>query len=113
MTKEEIKKYKKILEEEKEKLEKEIAEHEELVDFGVDIDGADEEADEAEEMGNRMAISQTLKKRLEEISGALRRIEEEKYGRCIKCGGEISREILNVVPESDLCVKCKQLSLGQ
>ena len=74
MTKEEIKKYQKVLEEEKDKLEKEIAEHEALVDFGADIDGADEEADEAEEMGNRAAINADLKKRLEEIEGAIERI---------------------------------------
>ena len=108
MTKEEIKKYQKVLEEEKDKLEKEIAEHEALVDFGADIDGADEEADEAEEMGNRAAINADLKKRLEEIEGAIERIHESTYGKCLRCGGEISEKVLHIVPESELCEKCKK-----
>ncbi len=108
MTKEEIRKYQNTLEEEKGKLEKEIAEHETLVDFGADIDGADEEADETEEMGNRAAINTDLKKRLEEIEGAIERIHEGTYGKCLRCGGEISEKVLEIVPESELCEKCKK-----
>lgn len=108
MTKEEIKKYKGVLEQEKARLEKEVAEHEKLVDFGVDIDGADEEADEAEEMGNQMAISHDLRKRLTEIEGAFDRMKNGTYGKCVRCGGEISKEVLEIVPESELCAKCKK-----
>jgi len=108
MTKETIEKYKKILVEEQEGLGREIAEHKTLVDFGADIDGADEEADEAEEIGNRAAVTADLKKRLEEIEGALKRIEGGGYGKCLKCGGEISEKILNIVPESELCERCKK-----
>lgn len=107
MTNEETKKYQKILEEEKARLEKEIAEHEALVDFGADIDGADEEADEAEEIGNRAAINADLKKQLEEIEGAIERIHEGTYGKCLRCGGEISEKVLHIAPESELCEKCK------
>ncbi len=110
MSKEEIKKYQERLEGEKNKLEKEIADHEQLVDFGADIDGADEEADEAEEMGNQIAISQTLRKRFQEIEGALERIREGSYGKCLRCGSEISKEVLEVVPESELCANCKRAS---
>lgn len=110
MTNEEVKKYQKILEEEKEKLEKEIAEHEGLVDFGGDIDGGEEEADEAEEMGNRTAINADLRKRLEEIEGAIERIHDGTYGKCLRCGGEISEKILEIVPESELCENCKKTS---
>jgi DnaK suppressor protein len=108
MTKEEIKKYKKILEEEKARLEREKKEREGAVDFGSDVDGADEEADETEETGNQQAVSQTIKKQLKEIEGALLRIEEGRYGICLKCRGEISRGVLSIVPESELCVNCKR-----
>ncbi len=109
MTKDEIKKYKEILGVEKEKLDKEIEEHEKLVDMGGDIDGGDEESDEAEEMGNQLGISHAFRTRKEEIEGALLRIQNGTYGKCVKCGGEISKEVLEIVPESELCAKCKKL----
>lgn len=109
MQKDKISEYKISLEKEQEKLIKDIAEYEKQVDFGSDIEGGDEEADEAEEMGNQLAIRDNLKNRLLEIEGALQRINEGKYGICTKCGKEISEEILRIVPESKLCGNCKKL----
>lgn len=110
MTKDEIKKYRAILEEEKAKLAKEIEEHEKLVDMGGDTDGGDEESDEAEEMGNQLGISHALRTRREEIEGALLRMQNGAYGKCAKCGGEISKKVLKIVPESELCAKCKKVN---
>ncbi len=100
-------KYRIILEQEKEKLEKEIAEDEKGVDFGSDIEGGDEESDEVEERGNRIAVANELKKRLQEIEGALKRIKSGSYGKCLNCEGEISENILDLIPESELCQECK------
>lgn len=109
MKQEELKKYQEILESERVRLGKEIAEYEAPVDFGTDIDGADEEADEAEEVGNRIAIAIDLKKQLEEVDRALERIQDGSYGRCVKCGQEISPKVLDIAPESELCENCKKL----
>ncbi|MBU6500474.1 MAG: TraR/DksA family transcriptional regulator [Patescibacteria group bacterium] len=76
-------------------------------DFGNDVDHYDEEADEAEEMTNQLALDQDFKNRLEEINEALEKITNGKYGICENCGGEIGDKVLSVSPESRLCQNCK------
>lgn len=108
LTKEEIKKYEQKLKSERERLAREVQDHEKAVDLGNDIDSEEEEADEAEEAGNQLAISRALRDRLNEIDEALESIRSGKYGFCKNCGKEISKEVLNIVPESRLCKACKQ-----
>jgi DnaK suppressor protein len=79
-------------------------------EFGSDVDSGDEETDEAEEFGTQLSIAQNYKERLADIDVALRKIEKKKYGICEKCGGKISLDVLEAVPESRLCKKCKKLS---
>ncbi len=111
LTKEEVKKYGEKLEEERDKLLREIQDHEKAVDLGNDIDSEEEEADEAEETGNQLAISRALRDRLTEIDEALESIQNGRYGLCKNCGKDISKEVLNIVPESRLCKACKQKGL--
>ena len=75
--------------------------------FGSDVDHFDEETDEAEEMGNQLAIGQDLKNRLAEIDIALGKIKSGGYGICEKCGKNIEKEILDVDPESRFCKEDK------
>jgi RNA polymerase-binding protein DksA len=44
--------------------------------------------------------------RLMRVQSALKSIEKGTYGICRKCGGQISRERLEVQPEAFLCVRC-------
>ena len=44
--------------------------------------------------------------RLQQIENALDRINQDKYGRCIKCGKEIPEEILEVLPYALMCIQC-------
>jgi RNA polymerase-binding transcription factor DksA len=44
---------------------------------------------------------------LEDIDDALRRIDGEAFGRCEKCGQEITEDRLLAVPYARLCLKCK------
>ena len=44
----------------------------------------------------------------DEVKDALRRIREEQYGVCARCGGEIPRERLEVLPHAKFCVPCLQ-----
>ena len=107
MTQEKIASYKTELEKERRLILEEIKKNETPVDFGSDIDHFEEESDEAEEIGNQLAVAQDLKTRLDDIEVALEKIREGKYGICEKCGGEIEEEILDVDPESRLCKSCK------
>jgi DnaK suppressor protein len=108
MNQETISSYKEKLEAEKANLLKDLEKGEAPVDFGSDVDGLDEEADEAEELGNRLAIGQTLRDRIEEIEMALERVAGGSYGLCITCGKEIEKEVLDVIPESEMCAHCKK-----
>jgi len=56
------------------------------------------------------SLAQNLQQRervqLAQIEGALRRIEDGTYGRCMECGGEQPFGRLYVVPESPSCAAC-------
>ncbi|MFH1694540.1 MAG: TraR/DksA C4-type zinc finger protein [Patescibacteria group bacterium] len=98
--------FKGLLEEEKKRLE-ENSKSLQDVDFG-DAPGEDnEEADESEEASNELASIQLLERRLIDIGDALERIGAGTYGICTRCGEEISEELLEAMPESSFCKKCK------
>lgn len=41
------------------------------------------------------------------IESALCRIENGRYGTCVRCGEKIPKERLNAIPYAILCIKCK------
>ncbi len=88
-------------------LEAQIQELEKEVDFGSDIDHFEEEADETEETGNRLALKFELEKKLERVEKALRKIKKNNYGFCENCHQEIDEETLEIAPESEFCRQCK------
>ena len=45
---------------------------------------------------------------LEEIEGALRRIDDGTYGTCVACGRSIGEERLEAVPYATLCIDDKR-----
>lgn len=101
-----IEEYKKRLEKERADLVAKLS-GEKPEDFGSDVD-PDEEADEAESFGEKLAIDQALKERIEEIDIALSKIKNGTYGICENCAKEISDEILKISPESSICKNCKK-----
>lgn len=46
-------------------------------------------------------------KRLTAIENALKRINEGRYGICLKCGKKIPEDRLRALPSAVLCVACK------
>lgn len=42
------------------------------------------------------------------IRAALRRIEEDEYGDCLRCGEEIALARLRLDPTATLCVPCRE-----
>lgn len=72
----------------------------------------EEAADEVEEYANLLPIEYSLELKLRNVNLALEKINlstgpRVKYGKCEKCGKEISKERLKICPEAKFCLKCK------
>jgi len=65
------------------------------------------EADEVEEYSTLLPVEYALETRLKDINTALEKIKKGNYGICEKCKKEISEEKLEISPESRFCLKCK------
>jgi DnaK suppressor protein len=108
LTAHEIQGYKDRLEKTKDQLLKEVKIESRPANFGAETaDQEDEKADEAEEFTNELATAAVQKERVNAIDAALARIREGKYGICEKCGKEIPKKVLDLVPESQYCDNCK------
>jgi RNA polymerase-binding protein DksA len=53
------------------------------------------------------AIGSEELKRLRLIESTLTRIQQGKYGLCIKCGKKIPHERLDALPYALMCIECK------
>ena len=65
-------------------------------------------AKKREEYERDLPVEYLLETKLKRIEAALQKIKTGKYGICEKCGKEISKERLEVIPEAELCIKCKK-----
>ena len=52
-------------------------------------------------------LSEKEQGKLGEIMDALKRIEENVYGRCVVCGAQIEDKRLLAIPEAKKCIVCK------
>ncbi len=66
----------------------------------------EEKADEVEEYSSLLPVEHALEVKLKNINEALEKIEKGEYGKCEKCGKEISYEKLSIVPETKSCRDC-------
>ena len=53
------------------------------------------------------AISTKDLNRIKLIDNALTRIEQGKYGLCVKCGKPIAQARLEAIPYALMCINCK------
>ncbi len=69
------------------------------------VDSADENelADKMEELESNELILGQLEKQLQEVDGALERIEKGTYGICEVCGEKIEPERLEASPSAKTC----------
>ena len=51
-----------------------------------------------------------LQQRIVKLKAAIKRVEDDEYGICLKCEDEISANRLKSVPEATLCIKCAENS---
>jgi DnaK suppressor protein len=63
---------------------------------------------ETEQYVDNIAIESTLEQKLQDVMGALSRIEAGSYGQCMKCGQDIALERLRVYPSAKLCMNHNQ-----
>lgn|SRR3989344_7966288 len=68
----------------------------------------EEAPNEVEEYINRLPLEHQLELQLQAMSGALERIKNGTYGKCSNCKGNIPAKRLELVPETELCLKCKK-----
>jgi RNA polymerase-binding transcription factor DksA len=50
--------------------------------------------------------SELVRRELAEIEAALLRIQEGRYGTCLRCGGPLGLQRLRAIPEARYCVAC-------
>lgn len=67
----------------------------------------EEEADEVEEFGMRLALEQSMEEQLKAVDLALIKIKKGTYGICDKCGKEIPQGRLKAYPQASFCQKCQ------
>ncbi len=102
------------LEEEKERLTKELSRLRELRlarDRWAETRGyGDERSEDATktvELEKGLALEENLSNLLEEVNHALYKFEVGTYGLCDLCGQPIDPERLEILPQANLCVACK------
>jgi DnaK suppressor protein len=110
-----LERFKKRLEEEKERLEELIADYErELEEARLTESSSDRSPDpgnaEASSMkleyAKELSIEQNTLDLLSKVNRALERVKAGTYGICESCGNAIPVERLDVLPYSTLCVEC-------
>ncbi len=106
-------KRKTLTENERKKLEKErqqtVAEIERLREYvrTQPESGSDEVDLDVYEREKNLALVRRLEQRLDEIDYALRAAKKGTYGICERCGREIDPDRLKALPETTLCIRCK------
>ena len=104
----------KRLEEEKERLTKELSRLREIrmsPEQGNEIRGYGEERSEDAtktiELEKRIALEENLRSSLSEVEHALDKFDNGTYGLCDECGQPIDPARLEVLPQANLCIDCK------
>jgi DnaK suppressor protein len=65
-------------------------------------------ADQVEEYVNLLPVEHDMELRLVDVNSALEKIKKGTYGKCENCGKDIDIERLKVYPEAKFCVKCEK-----
>jgi len=108
MTKRQITKYKKMLEEKRVRLLREM----QMTRVNLQARRGGDEMEAARAAFERIVAAQSLDSEhhmLLRVEGALREIEEGTFGICARCEGKIQEKRLQAVPWSPYCVACQQI----
>lgn len=106
MTKSELNKFKKILENKQDELEQIVRNRD-----AITIEKSADALDEVQHAAERELAIRNLDREsnlLRNVRSALRRIEDGSYGTCLHCEEEISPKRLNAVPWAAYCIQCQE-----
>jgi RNA polymerase-binding transcription factor DksA len=67
-----------------------------------------DDATEAYEQAKGLALRQNAEQVLAQVTDALERFDEGRYGTCEQCGVEIDPARLKALPYVTLCLRCQQ-----
>ena len=56
---------------------------------------------------NEQVLEQN-RRRWERLQNAMRRVDTDQFGKCVRCGGDIPIDRLRLVPEALVCVPCAE-----
>jgi len=113
MNKREMKKFQKLLQTEREHLQKGIKTIEANTLEGVeresggDLTSFAEAGTDTNERDTALRVASGEASWLREVNEALARIEDGNYGTCEGCGEEIPKKRLEVFPSARYCVQCQ------
>lgn len=60
------------------------------------------------EIEHNMALEVNEKANVYNIEESLSRMENDKYGTCVKCGKDIDEERLEIIPYTSFCIDCEK-----
>src|SRR5947209_16715106 len=106
MTKTEINKFKKILENKQDELERIVRNRD-----AITIEKSADALDEVQHAAERELAIRNLDREsnlLRNVRSALRRIDDGSFGTCLHCEEEISQKRLNAVPWAPFCIQCQE-----
>ena len=106
MTKTEMSKFKKILENKQDELERIVRNRD-----AITIEKSADALDEVQHASERELAIRNLDREsnlLRNVRLALRRIEDESFGICLHCEEEISPKRLAAVPWAAFCIQCQE-----
>lgn len=106
MTKQELSKFKKILEAKQEELERVVRNRD-----AITIEKSADALDEVQHAAERELAIRNLDREsnlLRNVRAALRRIDDGSFGTCAHCEEDISPKRLNAVPWTSLCIQCQE-----
>ena len=104
------------LEQERERLRREVEEYERAGQESLsDVSGENNYRDHMADQGSAtfareldMTLEERARESLAQTERALARIEEGTYGICVRCGDPIASDRLEAMPAADLCIACKE-----
>ena len=106
MSKNEMERYKKLLEARKAEIDESLRNRDEIA-----IEKAADAIDEVQLAGERELAIRNLDREsilLRSVRAALARIEDGSFGTCMHCEEDISPKRLNAVPWAPYCIRCQE-----
>ena len=119
MRKTELERFRKLIQDERERVEKSLAKHTKIIhhegeDFGGDLAKAhsnhmaDQGSDEFQ-YETTIQFASSEGRYLYQLEQAMQRIEDGTYGKCTHCGKQIGLQRLRAKLDARLCIDCKEL----